>query len=372
MQRREIKPSLAFYIDTMQKGGANRVMAILANYFAECHYDVWLINDSICNDADYEYQVDERIHREILNVDKKSTLLSNFFRIKKIRSLLKEKNIGAAVSFMGPPNVRLLIAGIGLKCKRIVSVRNDPNIEYGASAFAKRVTGLIFSFASACVFQTQDAENYFSKKIQKKSKVILNPVHPGFFQIKRNQETCNIVTVGRLFEQKNHKLLIDSFNLIQEKITNDKLIIYGEGPLRKDLEQYVLELGLSNQVLLPGQISNVADVLANASVFVLSSDYEGLPNALMEAMVVGVPVISTDCPCGGPRSIIQNSSQGVLVPCGDARLMANALLDLLSNKKRQDHMSIHERERAKQFHTKVICAEWEKFIIDVYSGMNNP
>lgn len=372
MQRHDYKPSLAFYIDTMQKGGANRVIAILANYFAACQYDVWLINDSICNDAGKEYQVDERIHREVLNINKKSKLLSNFFRIKKIRSLLKEKNIGAAVSFMGPPNVRLLIAGIGLKCKKIVSVRNAPNIEYGASAFAKLATQLIFSFASACVFQTQDAESYFLKKIQRKSRVILNPIHPGFFQIKRDQETSNIITVGRLFKQKNQKLLIDSFNLIHRKIPNEKLIIYGEGPLRTELEQYVSDLGLSDRVLLPGQISNVADAMEKASVFVLSSDYEGLPNALMEAMAVGVPVISTDCPCGGPRNIIQNSSQGELVPCGNAQLMANALLNLLSNKEHQDYMSIHERERAKRFHPNVICAEWEEFIIDVYSGRNTP
>ena len=372
MQGHELKPSLAFYIDTMQKGGANRVIAILANYFAACNYDVWLINDSTCKDAGKEYQVDARVHREILNINKKSTLLSNFYRIQKIRSLLKEKSIGVAISFMGPPNVRLLIAGIGLKCKKIVSVRNDPNIEYGASVFAKLAVELIFSSASACVFQTQDAASYFSKRIQKKSKVILNPIHPGFFQIKREQETRNVVTVGRLFEQKNQKLLIDSFNLIRKEIPNEKLIIYGEGPLRTELERYVAELGLSDQVLLPGQVSNVADVMANASAFVLSSDYEGLPNALMEAMAVGVPAISTDCPCGGPRNLIQDSSQGELVPCGDARRMADALLDLLSNKERQNYMSIHERERAKRFHPSVICAEWEEFIMDVYSGRNTP
>lgn len=370
MQRHDFRPSLAFYIDTMQKGGANRVIANLANYFVSCQYDVWLINDVICKDDGGEYQVDARIHRKVLNVNKNNTLLSNLLRIQKIRSLLQENSIDVAVSFMGPPNVRLLVAGVGLKCKKIVSVRNDPNVEYGASFFAKLATRIIFLFANACVFQTKDAESYFSKRTRNKSKIILNPVHPSFFQIERNQETSNIITVGRLFEQKNQKLLIDSFNLIQKEFPNENLVIYGEGPLRKNLEQYVAELGLSNRVFLPGQISNVADAMAKASVFVLSSDYEGLPNALMEAMTVGVPVISTDCPCGGPRSLIQNSSQGELVPCGDAQQMANALFRLLSNREYRNGMSTHERARAKQFHPTAICGEWEKFIMDVYFEEN--
>ena len=172
--------------------------------------------------------------------------------------------------------------------------------------------------------------------------------------------------------QKNPLLALKAFQLIVNDFPEYTLVYYGDGELKDEIVRKSKEYKIDSRVVVYGKISDVESRLASSMVYLLSSDYEGMPNALLEAMAVGVPAISTDCPCGGPRSIIQNSSQGELVPCGDAQRMANALLDLLSNKKRQDYMSVHERERAKQFHPNVICSEWENFIIDVYSGINNP
>ena len=272
---------------------------------------------------------------------------------------------------MGPPNTRMLLATLGMKVKKVVSVRNDPYKEYG-TGFKRFLARTIFCFADGCVFQTQEASEYFPERVKKKSRIIVNPVNEKFYGVTWTGKNKEIAVIGRLQSQKNPLLALKAFQLIVNDFPEYTLVYYGDGELKDEIVRKSKEYKIDSRVVVYGKISDVESRLASSMVYLLSSDYEGMPNALLEAMAVGVPAISTDCPCGGPRSIIQNSSQGELVPCGDAQRMANALLDLLSNKKRQDYMSVHERERAKQFHPNVICSEWENFIIDVYSGINNP
>jgi glycosyltransferase involved in cell wall biosynthesis len=134
----------------------------------------------------------------------------------------------------------------------------------------------------------------------------LNPVDEVFFKTKFDGVRRNLVTTGRLAPQKNHKMLIKAFAKIADKI-NDDLYIYGEGELRAELEQLVLDLNMQNRIFLPGAVKNVADTIKSAKLFILSSDFEGLPNSLMEAMALGIPCISTDCPCGGPKMLLNES-----------------------------------------------------------------
>ena len=362
--KNESKPSVAFYIDCMQKGGANRVVANLVSAFADNDYRVILINDTASDDEELEYRVDTRVNRIILCGKDEKKRLSNFRRIRKLRKIIKKDGIDVVVSFMGPPNIRLLSAGIGLKCRKIVSVRNDPNIEYGASKTKRFLTNLIFRLSDGCVFQTNDAKRYFCKTVQKRSKVILNPVDPAFYKVERKKERKNIVTVGRLFDQKNHLMLIDAFNMVKDNFPDNDLMIYGEGPLRKTLEDHISGLGLSERVFLPGQVSNVTGILSGAAVFVLSSKYEGLPNALMEAMAVGLPVISTDCPCGGPRSLIDDRDDGLLVGCDDTAGMAEALSKVLSDGALSEKLGDGARKKALSFAPDVIYNEWEEFLLE--------
>ena len=158
------------------------------------------------------------------------SVLSNIKRILKLRKIIKAEHTDAVVSFMGPPNIRMLLATMGLKCRKIVSVRNDPYKEYG-DGLVKMVTNIIFRLADGCVFQTKEAAMYFSKNIQQKSKIIFNPVGKQFYEVKRVDNPKNIVTVGRLFLQKNHTLLIKAFSKLAHEFPDDNLIIYGEGEL---------------------------------------------------------------------------------------------------------------------------------------------
>ena len=262
---------------------------------------------------------------------------------------------------MGPPNIRILLGTLGMKVKKVVSVRNDPYKEYGAG-IKRFLARIIFCLADGCVFQTEEAMDYFPKKVKKRSKIILNPIKEVFYQTEYSDVYSGIVSVGRLSPQKNHELLIRAFARIADSYPDEKLYIYGEGSLRKELQDLIVKLELQNRVFLPGSVMDVNVKLSQAKIFVLSSDYEGMPNALLEAMAVGVPVISTDCPCGGPRTVIENENQGLLVQVGDVEKMADALEKLLNDSYLRKQMSVAEKERAKDFRNDAIMPQWEQYL----------
>lgn len=356
MQRKYV-----FYIDSMQLGGANRVMANLVNHFSSIGAEVILINDIVPDKVISEYEVMDSVKRIFLDIHEKSLYLSNIKRILKLRKIIREAHADAVISFMGPPNIRMLLSTIGLSCRKIVSVRNDPYREYG-DGLIKKVTNIIFRLADGFVFQTQNASEYFSKTIQKKSIIIFNPVGEQFYRVKRTGTPHNIITVGRLYPQKNHALLIKAFSMIARMFPDENLIIYGEGELRTELEDLVRELSLENRVLLPGSVSNIPEKLAEAKIFVLSSDYEGMPNALMEAMAVGVPVISTDCPCGGASMLIQNNVNGILIPCNDVNALSISLRTLLNSEEREC-IGMKGKLSAETFNEDKIYKQWENYLI---------
>lgn len=352
---------LLFYIDSMQKGGANRVMANLTDYFANSGYDVVLVNDILSGQRELEYPVNPLVNRVILDVHGSAKAFSNLKRIAKLRELIKAEKPDSVVSFMGPPNIRMLLASAFLKCRTVVSVRNDPTKEYGSNWIKRMIANAVFLLADGCVFQTEDASLYFSRWVRRKSKVIVNPVNETFYGVKRSDTPRNIVTVGRFYPQKNHKLLIDAFARIADEFLEENLIIYGEGPLREEMEKQIADLQLTNRIFLPGSTSRVPEVLSEAKLFVLSSDFEGMPNALMEAMAVGVPVISTDCPCGGPKLLLEKNDYGILVPCGDTSRMAEAMKNMLS----RDMLERYHKQaliRAEIFEPQKIFKQWEEFL----------
>lgn len=356
---------ILFYIDSMQKGGANRVMANLTDYFYEKGVDVILVNDVLPNKDIPEYKVNGLVKRIFLNISEVNIVLSNLKRIIKLRKVIFEEKPDCVLSFMGPPNVRMLLASVFLPCRKVVSVRNDPNREYGRNIIKKTIINCLFLLADGCVFQTEDASKYFLKHIRRKSTIILNPVNESFFNITSLEIRKNIITVGRLYPQKNHKLLIHAFSMISQKYPEDKLIIFGEGPLKEELKEYAYNLGIGERVVFPGAISNVNIELSRAKVFVLSSDYEGLPNALMEAMACGTAVVSTDCPSGGPKYLLKKSNAGILVPCNNTNKMAEAISIMMS-----DEMNDFYRKQAKkksvEFLPKKIFLQWEKFLFKLY------
>ncbi|MDU2201794.1 MAG: glycosyltransferase [Anaerococcus hydrogenalis] len=349
-----------FYISNLAKGGAERVCINLAEYLYSSGYEVAIITSY---KSKIEYNLSSKINRIVLNETYYSgnIIYRNLILIKKLRQIIKNDKPDTIISFMAESNFRLLLSTIGLYTKRIVSVRNDPDKEY--KGIIGRIVGkLILPTADGCVFQTEQAKNWFPKKLRDKSAVIKNPVREEVFQIVRNPIYGRIINIGRLEDQKNHKMLINAYEIVLNKYPNSKLLIYGEGSLRNELVKIIDHKGLNENIELCGYFDDIDSTLSKADIFILSSDYEGLPNSLMEALSSGVPCISTDCPCGGPRSLIENGVNGMLVPIKDEIKLSEAIIDLLSNKSKKESFSKKAKEMSKSYKTSIINNEWKEYI----------
>lgn len=349
---------ILFYINTIRHGGAERVIVNLAEQFSSHGHEVALATSY---KSEGEYALSESVKRIVLTGKKSGNfLVRNFRLIRLLRKKVKEERPDVLVSFMAEPNFRALLACRGKKTKKLISVRNDPNKEYPTGLF-RYLARHLYKKADGIVFQTADAKAWFPEKIQKKSTIIYNQVNESFYNTARCGERRGIIATGRLTSQKNHKMLIRAFSMIKDK-TDENLVIYGEGNLRGELEALISELSLEGRVLLPGATDNVAEKLSSARLFVMSSDFEGMPNSLMEGMATGLPCICTDCPCGGPREIIEDGVSGILTPVADAEAFAAAMLSLLSDSERAEKMGRAARERAERFAPDVIIENWLSYI----------
>ena len=353
---------LLFYINTIGKGGAERVITQLANRFSEASYDVALVTSF---PTDGEYIVGDNVLRISLEEKEviQSRLMRNATRILKLRQVCKSWKPNVVVSFMQEPNFRTILATLGLPIKTIVSVRNDPEREY-AGKIGRIVAKCILPMADGCVFQTEEAKKWFSKKLQSKSVVIMNEVSNTFFEAERCF-THNIVTVGRLAKQKNQRMLIRAFSKVATKYPERNLLIYGSGDYEEFLRQEISTLCMDKRIFLMGATSDVPEALSHSVIFVLCSDYEGMPNALMEAMAVGVPSISTDCPCGGPRTLIRHGENGLLIPVGGEDALAEALDRFLSDPEFAEKLGKQAKIDAKRYEPQKIFEEWKSFVESV-------
>jgi glycosyltransferase involved in cell wall biosynthesis len=170
-----------------------------------------------------------------------------------------------------------------------------------------------------------------------------------------------------LTSQKNWRLAIKAFALISNRI-DDNLIIYGTGVELEDLMKLTTELNLSERVTFAGVSHELDKIVVNAKLFVMSSDVEGSPNALIEALVMGVPCVSTRFDGGGVERLITSGENALVVPKGDAAALAEAMLKLLTDKDYADHIALNAKKRAfNEFNPERIYKEWEQFIVKIVS-----
>jgi len=248
------------------------------------------------------------------------------------------------------------IRGMGIRS--VYSERNDPK-RTNQRKIDKIYRKIVERRSDLVVFQSNGAKRCYPERVQKKSCVILNPMNTEGFPVHDfEKEDHMIVSVGRLEPQKNQKLLIRAFSQIKDEFPDHQLVIYGVGSLKDELTAQIRELDLCSRVSLPGTVRDVQERIRDSSLFVLTSDHEGIPNALMEAMALGLPCISTDCSPGGARELICDGVDGVIVACGDDKALAQAMRDLLRHRNKAASMgraALRIRERAA---SKKIAKEW--------------
>lgn len=351
---------IAFYIShPLNDGGAERVVANLANAFVSENYSVTVITPYR---AHSEYNVDTRVDRYYLDEGViGNKIIRPFSRIYILRNYLKKNNIKVLFAFLDGAVIYSVLATRFSGVSVVVSERNDPR-QYFKTFAQKLWIRTIYDMADAAVFQTPEAKSWFNKSIQSRSKIIYNPVRDEFYDKELESIPNRIVTCGRYEPQKNHHMLIEAMAKVVKKHPEMKLSIYGAGGLEKQLKRLIEEKGLCNNVYLEGNALDVPKILKSSELFVLSSDFEGAPNALMEAMAMGIPSISTDCPCGGPKMFFGNNDNGLLVPVRDSKAMADAICYLHEDQLLQKKFSERGRVFAERFRMNNIFNEWKSII----------
>ena len=366
---------LTFVTATLTSGGSERVMSIVANKMQERGYEVEII---CLNDQIVFYPINEGI--KITHVEVEAGTKSLPKKLWWFRKYIQKTQPDVVIAFMVSVYTVTLLALMGVDIPVISSVRNDP----AYSNLRKKITRKILLPRSAhVVVQTQQIKEFFSKNIQKMTTVIYNPVNELVFEVKverlkvkedglkvkdreevKGEERLNrIISVGRLYPQKDQKMMIEAFAKVSEKHPDWKLVIFGEGPERGALELLVERLKVKDKVSLPGRSGNIIDELNKSKIFCLSSVYEGMSNALVEAICVGLPIVTTKV--SGTEELIKNGENGFIVNIGDKESMAKALTKIIEDENLQKQFSEKNKAQAIKFETNAIVDQWEDLVNSV-------
>ncbi|HPQ10745.1 MAG TPA: glycosyltransferase [Bacillota bacterium] len=338
-----VRPDVAFFLPNLGGGGAERVLTNLANAFVERGVAV----DFVLGKAEGPNlaKLDSKVQVVDLGTNNVYGWLTPMVRY------LKERQPSAVLSALHHANLVALWASMlsSTKARVIVGVHGmmSQDIENSNKKLAKVIPFLVKTFyprADKIVCVSNGVAEELVRKYhlpRSKIQVIYNPVvteemfemaeepidHP-WFQL---GQPPVILGVGRLTPAKDFGTLIKAFSLLRRKV-EAKLVILGEGPERGKLEHLVEELGLKDDVSMPGFVENPYKYMRKSAVFVLSSRWEGLPTVLVEALALGIPVVSTDCP-SGPAEILENGKWGRLVPVDDPKTLTDAILEAMNDER---------------------------------------
>lgn len=357
---------IAFHLNSLQQGGAERVVSNLANRFAKEGYEVVIATEWYGTD---EFALDQKVRRVHVGLTKedenRSRISKMLRRIWYLRRFMKKEKPDVVVAFTRGVLYRALAAGIGTGIPVVISVRTDPVGHYDKKADKLRIP-LLFPHAAGCVFQTEGAKAFFAPYLQENSRIILNPLNPKYVGVPEPAvRTKDIVQSGRLVDFKNQPMLIRAFLKVHEKHPDYTLKIYG--PDSKDgtkeiLESIIHENYAEDFVKLMGGSNTLEKDLADAALYAFSSDWEGLPNALMEAMALGLPVVSTDCPCGGPKTLIEDGVNGLLVPIMDEKAMTDGILRLIEDRELAERLGREARKISERANEDAVFEQWQTYL----------
>ncbi len=341
---------IAFIIGSMKRGGAERVISILANDYAN---KGWKTDIIMLLFGDVDYDLSPKIR--LLDFSNKGTS-----RIKRLpywffslRNYIKEYRPDVVLSFAARINIITMTSAFALGSNVIISERCDPRYDTRGN-LARILSKLFYPKANKVIFQTEVEKEYY--KGIKNGIIIPNPINVSVYS--SNNKEKKIVTAGRLDKQKNHRMLIQAFSYIAKDFPDYSLVIYGDGPLKDELLAQIRNVGLDNRVVIYDNIPDIHKKMSTSELFVMSSDFEGLSNSMLEAMMMGLPVISTDV--SGAADYITNEENGLIVPTGDAGAMATAIRRMLSDDSFREKCGQNAKEVSRLVSKEVVLRKWHE------------
>ncbi|WP_162163316.1 glycosyltransferase [Eisenbergiella tayi] len=355
------KKKVIFVTGSLGTGGAERVISILASGCADLGAEVTLV---VLREQSVAYSVSDKVN--LIQIKSRGKLAA-FHRIKQLHTILKNNSAGYVIPFMQVVSLYTLIANIGVWKKIIMSERNDPNVGLLRKELSlKNKIGYFFmitlglhKLAHWTVFQTPDAQAWYSKKVQARSCIIPNPLD-GRILPKRYEGDRDhlIVAAGRLVEQKNFALLIKGFKRFYETHRDYQLIIYGEGELQQELMEQSKLSGIDNAVFLPGFSKKLHEDIHQAAMYVSTSNFEGISNSMLEALGMGIPTIVTDCPAGGAKMFVKTDINGILIPMNDEDALVSAMCKIADNRDFAHRISEEAVKIKEELDARTICEQW--------------
>lgn len=355
---------ILFVTNSLGFGGAEKMLSFVARQLAERGYECAILNlNGVPEYVNAQKQsINEKI--KIYEIEKPKRH-KNKTKIKAIVRIAREVKADVLVGFTSYPNMYAKIAGSILGMPSIMSERGDPNRTIGSSLKSKISTWII-NRSKGGVFQTDGAKAFYGKGLQKRGVVIPNPifVKGQIPDIKFEDREKTVVSVGRFDnEQKRYDVMLKAFKLFNKEHPEYKLRLYGAGPAEKDLIKWIEELGLSNSVQLMGLTNNSMQDMAKCGMFLITSDYEGISNSLLEAMAVGLPCVSTDHTPGGARLLIEHGKNGLLAPIGNFEKLAECMCAFAEDEILARKCGEKAKEVLIRFSPEKIIAQWEEYIL---------
>lgn len=306
---------LLFMIVNLEKGGAQRVMLNLCHALSKDH----TIDLLTLRDSEVGYPIDGLNHIKLNGSEIKNRFVRFYHQRKQVKAIIDKNKYDLVISFL--PETNFMNTSIHTHSRKIINVRNDPKVEYRGIYYL--LMRYFYPKADTCVVQTQVIKEYFMPYLDK-VEVIPNPVSRiTHYDVSRKPIVLN---VGRYVAQKNQAMLIQAFSEFHKSYPNYECHIVGQGPLKQELNELINSLGCEDCIKLIEPSDEIFKIMQEAEIFVLSSNYEGYPNVLLEAMACGCASISTDCASGAPREIIQHEVNGLIVHINDKDELLSALI----------------------------------------------
>jgi len=381
---------ITLIISTLDGGGAERVATTMANHWAAKGWDVTILTtafggQSPCYDLHpcvthldlsspqfnrrpgtslASARLDDLMHD--CSQSERAVLIPEAGHILRMRRAIVSTSPEAAISYIDLTNICVLVATRGLGVPVIVSEHCDPNHSFLGAGW-ELLRRRLYPEATYVAVLTDESLGYFSSLAHMRGRIIPNALTPAVFshsdEVPQQRHGKTLMAMGRLAHEKGFDLLLSAFALVATKHRDWTLEILGEGPIRAFLLSCIQKRGLEERVLMPGFTRRPFAAMRRADLFALSSLDEGFPNVLLEAMACGVPVVSFDCP-SGPRHIIRNGVDGVLVPQRDAQAMAAALHRLMGDETERKRLASKAREVVERFGVAKVMSMWEELLAD--------
>lgn len=355
--------NIAFITPSLRFGGRERVLSKLINFFSQKeNMNVHIILYAKKREINFEIDPKAIIHIPEFSADCNEKLYA-LKSLRFIRKTVKAHNIDTIVSFEEKWNRFALLAVAGLKLRRVISNRNNPYRDYGF--IDRKLAQWLYPKVDALIAQTNIAKEVYEKRYRlKKCVVIGNPIDKldvDFSKVKRENI---IICVSRLMKSKNHDRLVKIFSETQNE--NWKLVLvggdHGNQNISQKLKDLIKSLNLEDKVLLVGASNNVNEYLLKSKIFAFTSEMEGFPNVVGEAMAAQLPVVSYDC-IAGPRDMIDDGINGYLVPVYDDKLFIEKLNHLMTNEEERKVMGEKASEKISKFDSETICYKFYNVIV---------